>query len=318
MKKYESLKKVELHCHLDGSLNPLKVSKWTRKNVSDVEKQLILQNKGDLNSYLEHFAYPISLLQTKARLKDAAEQLCKDLLNDNVIYAEIRFDPLAHLKKGLNINEVIESVLEGMKLTSLKSKLILCMKRDRSESENKLVIETAKKYLKKGVCAIDLSGNESLYPTKNFKELFAYAKELGVPFVIHAGETGNYQSIDSAISFGATRIGHGVKAITNFETMEKLKKNDIPIEVCITSNIDTGIYEDYVDHPIQRLIDSGVNVIISTDNRTLSNTTLTDEYNILNKIFGLTIKDFHDMNVSAIMHSFLSDKEKTELLKELD
>ena len=154
MKKYESLKKVELHCHLDGSLNPLKVSKWTRKNVSDVEKQLILQNKGDLNSYLEHFAYPISLLQTKARLKDAAEQLCKDLLNDNVIYAEIRFDPLAHLKKGLNINEVIESVLEGMKLTSLKSKLILCMKRDRSESENKLVIETAKKYLKKGVCAI--------------------------------------------------------------------------------------------------------------------------------------------------------------------
>ena len=128
----------------------------------------------------------------------------------------------------------------------------------------------------------------------------------------------NYQSIDSAISFGATRIGHGVKAITNFETMEKLKKNDIPIEVCITSNIDTGIYEDYVDHPIQRLIDSGVNVIISTDNRTLSNTTLTDEYNILNKIFGLTIKDFHDMNVSAIMHSFLSDKEKTELLKELD
>lgn len=315
MKKYENTKKIELHCHLDGSLSPERVSKWVRKNISDVKNDLQLDKPGNLANYLSHFSYPISLLQTKTRLKDAAMELCKDMLSENVVYAEIRFDPMSHTKKGLTLKEVIDSVLEGISLTELKAKIILVMKRERTFEENKQIIDIAKKYLKKGVACIDLAGNEYEYPTKNFKELFNYAKELEVPFIIHAGESGDYRNIDAAVSFGAQRIGHGVQAIKNYDTMEELKKYDIPLEICVSSNIDTGLYKNYKDHPVMRLIDSGVSVTINTDNRTLSNTTLTDEYNILNKYFGFTIENFNEMNRCAIRHAFLTDKEKNELLK---
>lgn len=318
MKKYESLKKVDLHCHLDGSLNLNQVSKWTRKNVGDVEKLLELQEKGNKEQYKECLAYPKTLLQTKMRLKDAAVQLCKDLESDYVIYAEVRLDPLSHISKGMNINDVISTVLEGFKESSLKVKLILCMKRDREFEENKIVIDAAKRYSKKGVVAVDLIGDECAYPTRSFKELFDYAKTVGIPFVIHAGEFGTAKDIDAAISFGASRIGHGVKAITSFETMEKLKKHNIPLEICLSSNVDSGLYEKYSDNPVQRLADSGVTVIACTDNRTLSNTTLTDEYNTLNRVFDFTIKELTDMNKLAIEHSFASDKEKAELLKEFE
>lgn len=318
MKKYESLKKVELHCHLDGSLNPLKVSKWTRKDKAFVESKLVLKEKGSLTDYLKMFDYSIGLLQTKARLTDAAEQLCKDLIEDNCIYAEVRFDPAAHTKKGLTLQEVIEAVLEGIKKTKLKAKVILCMKRERTIEENKKIVDLAKKYAKKGVVAVDLAGDETITPLRKFKELFSYAKLQGVPFVIHAGETGDFKEIDTAIGFGAARIGHGVQAIKSFEVMEKLKKKDIPLEICVTSNMALDLFEKYEEHPISRLIDSGVAVTINTDNRTLVNTTLTDEYNMLNRHFGLTSKEFDELNRIAVLHSFLSDKEKKELLKEFN
>lgn len=314
MKRYENLKKVELHCHLDGSLNPLRVSKWTRKNVDEVVKLLNAGKTNSLEEFLKGFDYPISLLQSKTRLKDAASELCNDLLEDGVIYAEVRFDPVAHTSKGLSLDEVVEAILEGLSTSSLKTNLILCMKREREDEVNKLVIDLAKKYSDKGVVAVDLAGDERAYPTKDFKELFVYAKELGVPYVIHAGEV-NFKDIDYAVSFGAKRIGHGVAAIKSFETMEKLKKHDIPLEICLSSNIDTGIYEDASAHPIARLVDSGVKVTINTDNRSMSDTTLTDEYNLLNKYFGFNVDDFNRFNRCAIEHSFLNKEEKEELLK---
>lgn len=318
MKKYENLKKVELHCHLEGSLNPERVAKWSRKSVSEIIDKLRLKRKGDLNDFLKMFDYPISLLQNRQRLKEAAEVLCRDLKKDSVIYAEIRFDPIGLTKKDLTASAVVDAVLEGLASSDLKTNLILCMKRERDDVTNKSVIDLAKKYLKKGVVAVDLSGSDIDYPTKNFKELFQYAKEKSVPVVIHAGEAGDSKDINSAISFGARRIGHGVKAIGSFEVMEKLKRLDIPLEICLTSNIQTGLYDNYNDHPIMRLVDSGVKVIVNTDNRTISNTTLTDEYNLLNKYFGFTVTDFVAMNKYAVNHAFLSDEEKAMLLKELE
>ncbi len=317
MKKYESLKKVELHVHLDGSLNPERVSRWTRRDLKDVKKDLILDTKGNLGHYLEMFSYPISLLQTKTRLIDAGEALCNDLIEDGVIYAEIRFDPLSHIEKGLQIDEVVEYVLEGIRKTNLKCNLILCMKRERDEDSNKKVIDVAKRFITKGVVAIDLAGDEELYPLKNFKNLFEYAKEQDIPFVIHAGEAAGPEEIKTAISYGAKRIGHGISAIKSFEVMEKLKKKDIPLEVCVSSNMTLNLFDSYTLHPIARLIDSGVPVTINTDNRTVVNTTLTDEYNNLNKYFGLGVLDFNRMNTCAIEHSFLSREEKKELLKKI-
>lgn len=317
MKKYESLKKVDLHCHLEGSLNPVKVSKWTRKPIGEVEEALILDRAGELEHHKACGAYANSLLQTKTRLKEAAIELCKDLKNDGVIYAEIRLDPAAHLEKGMTLKEVIEAALEGIDASSLKAKLILMIRRDYSFETNKEIVDLAKKYSKKGVCAVDLGGPESACTIKALKELLTYVITSGVPFVAHAGETGDFKGIDAVVNMGAYRVGHGIKAITSFETMEKLKKLQIPLEVCLTSNMATGLYRRYSEHPVQRLIDSGVSVTINTDNRTINKTTLTDEYNLLNKYFGLTIKDFNAMNKIAIEHAFLSDKEKKDLLSEI-
>ncbi len=317
MKKYESLKKVDLHCHLESSLNIMKVTKWTRKNQVDVEKSMILKKAGDMADYKSAYKYANSLLQSKTRLKEAAIELVKDLQADAVIYAEVRLDPVSHTEKGMSIKEVVEAVLEGFEFATMKVKLILMMKREYDFEVNKSIIDLAKRFSKKGVCAVDLAGDEVTYPTRQFKELFAYAKAQDVPFVIHAGATGDFKDIDKALSYGAARIGHGLKAITSFETMEKLKKLNVPLEICLTANLGTGVVDRIQNHPVQRLIDSGVSVVIGTDDRTITKTTLTDEYILLNKYFGLTIKEFTEMNRAAIEHSFLSDKEKKELLMEL-
>lgn len=316
MKKYESLKKVDLHCHLEGSLNLGRVSKWTKKSLVDVENELILK-KSDPEGYKNAYAVANSLLQTKTKLKEAATDLVKDFESDTVIYAEVRLDPVAHTKKGLTIKEVVETVLEGFEMSTVKVKLILMMKRDYDFETNKAIIDLAHRFAKKGVCAVDLAGDEKMYPTKLFKELFLYAKELNVPFAVHAGTTGDFKNIDHALSYGASRIGHGLKAITSYETMEKLKKLNVPLEICVSANVASGLYEKVQEHPVQRLIDSGVSVVIGTDDRTIARTTLTDEYILLNKHFGLTIKEFNEMNRSAIEHAFLNDKEKKELLLEL-
>lgn len=317
MKKYESLKKVDLHCHLEGSLNLIKASKWSKKTTMEIEKALVLGKAGDLDGYKTVYENAKDMIQTKTRLREATVELCNDMLSENVLYAEIRVDPILHTERDLTTKDVVETVLQAIDSTDLKAQVILMMKRNYEHEVNKSIIDLAKKYLKKGVCAVDLGGDELGHPTKNYKELFVHASALGVPFVIHAGEVEDAKSINSAISYGSNRIGHGIKAITSFETMEKLKKLDIPLEICLTSNMALGLYGKYSEHPVQRLIDSGVSVVICTDNRTINQTTLTDEYNLLNKYFDLSVEDFNKMNRCAIMHSFLSDKEKSELLEKI-
>ena len=316
MRKYDAIKKVELHCRLDGSLDLNLASNWMGVSLSEA-KEILTRKTGvrNLSDYLKKFEVPIELLQLKSHLKSAAYALCMQMKKENVIYAEIRLAPIEHTKRNLTADEVIEYVLEGIEKSGLKANLILTMKREDTLSDNKKVIRLAKKYLNKGVCAVDLSGDESIFPTISFKELFEYANEAGIPFTITCGETGTYRDIDDAISFGAKRIGHGVLAIKNFKTMENLKKNDIPLELCITSNLDTKLFDNITEHPIKRLIDSGVKVTVNTGNRTISKTDLAHEYYLLNKYLDFNDDDFNIMNRTALLHSFLPDEDKVELLK---
>lgn len=318
MNKFKRIKKVELHCHLDGSLNLDLASTWSKLEKSELKKLLVAsKSTKSLTDYLEKFDYPIKLLQTKTHLKEAAKTLALDMKDENVIYAEIRFAPLNHIKKGLTLEEVVDATLDGLNSSGLKSNLILTMKREESLTENKRIIDLAKKYLNKGVCAVDLAGDESKYPTENYRELFAYAKEKKVPFTIHAGEGTDASNIDAAISFGASRIGHGIRAIKSFKTMEMLKRNDVVLEICPSSNIDTNIFPSFAEHPVGRLIDSGVSVTINTDNRTVSNTNLSKEYELLNEFLGFEESDFFKLNLVAIEHAYISEEEKNMLIEEL-
>ena len=313
----EKLPKVELHIHLDGSIRPSTAAYLLNKSIDDVSNNMIASDKcEDLNEYLTKFDYPEKILQTKENLERVAYELALDLKKDNVIYAEIRFAPLKHIKEGLTLDSVVDSVLDGLSKVNIKTNLILCMMRNDTYSDNLKVIELASKYLNKGVCGIDLAGAEALYKTSSFKELFVMAKKYNIPFTIHSGEADGYDSILATINFGATRIGHGIRAIEYDDLINLIINNNILLEVCPTSNVQTNAVDKYTDHPIKKLIDKGVNVSINTDNRTVSNISLNLEYKKLQESFGFTKELFIKTNLNAIEHAFVSLDEKAKLKKE--
>ena len=307
----KNIPKVELHLHLDGSVRLDTASKLTGKSIEEVRSLMIAKEKcHDLNEYLTKFNLANEIMQSQENLTRIAKELVEDLKKDNVIYAEVRFAPLLHTKNGLTGEKVIEAVLLGLKDEDLKVNLILCMMRQFNFEDNLKTIELASKYLDKGVVAIDLAGAEALYPTASFEKLFQIAKDKNIPFTIHAGEADGKDSILSAINFKTKRIGHGVRCIEDNETLNIIKKNNITLEVCPTSNIQTGIFENYYDHPIKKLYDMNVLVTINVDNMTVSNIDLTQEYEKLVKIFNLNIEDLKKINLNAIDAAFLTDKEK--------
>lgn len=307
----KNIPKIELHCHLDGSIRPETLANLSGFSLEEVKAKTIASiDIKDLNEYLEKFDLPISLLQTKDTLLRVTKELVEDLVNDGVIYAEIRFAPLKHTKAGLTGEEVVESVLAGLKEAPIPIRLILCMMRDAGIDENREVINLAVKFQSKGVCAIDLAGAEALYKTKTFKPLFIEIKKNNIPITIHAGEADGISSILSAISFGAKRIGHGIRAIEDQAVCNLLKSKRILLEICPTSNIQTKVVDKYENHPIKELFNMGCLVSINTDNRTVSNTTLTCEYELLKDKCGFSINDFYKMNLFALESAFITDKEK--------
>lgn len=310
------MKKIELHVHLDGSIRPTTISELLDISLEEAIKFSTVSNKtNSLKEYLDKFDIPLKIMQTKENLVRVSKELAEDLQNDNVIYAEIRFAPNKHLEQGLTLDEVITSILKGLREVQIKTNLILCMMRGDSFNKNLKVIKYAKKYLGQGVVGIDLAGNESAYPVNDYKELFDIAKKEDIPFTIHAGEADGALSIINAINLGAKRIGHGVHAIESEEALNLIKEKDITLEVCPKSNLDTNIYNKIEEHPIKKLFDKGIKVTLNTDNRTVSNITLNETYEELKDTFKFTDEDFIRMNKNAIECAFINETEKQELLE---
>ena len=308
------MKKIELHLHLDGSLN---ISYAEKILGTDVSSQMIATGCHNLSEYLEKFNLPIQLLQEKKKITEFSYLLGKDLEKDGVIYAEVRFCPLLHVEK-ISADEVISAVLEGFqKISTVKVNLILCMMRNFPQEKNKMIIDLVEKHLGQGVCAIDLAGDEANYHTSSFAPLFEEIRKKKIPFTIHAGEADSFSSVDAAISFGALRIGHGIRSIESSSTIQKLIDYGITLEVCPTSNLDTKVVSNILDYPIKKLMNLGVLITINTDNRTVSNTSLEQEYQLLRENFGFEEKDFLQFNLNAIDVAFLSSSEKEELKRQL-
>lgn len=316
---YEKIPKIELHCHLDGSVRIDTASDILNIDEKELEYLMVAKDKcNDLNDYLTKFDIPVEVMQTKYALEQVAYDLSIDMVNDGVVYAEIRFAPLKHLKDGLSVYDVMESVFRGLKRTDLMTNIIICMMRGDSLVDNMKVIDLAHHYLNNGVCAVDLAGAESIYKTEDYEELFNYAKEKNVPFTIHAGEADGVSSIKSAIAFGAKRIGHGIRIIEDDKLIEEVKEKDILLEICPTSNIQTRVVDNYKEHPIKKLYEMGVSISINTDNRTVSNTTLVKEYRLLHENLDFKEEDFIKINKMALEHAFLSNEEKSKIQNKLN
>lgn len=314
---FREIPKIELHVHLDGSVRLETASKLLKKDMDSIKKEMVATSCKSLGEYLKAFDIPLSILQTKENLELVAKELAEDLKQDGVVYAEIRFCPLFHTKEGLSPEEVVEAVLTGLSHVSLKTNLILCMMRNFDETMNEQIIELTLKYLHHGVAGIDLAGDEAKYQTSQFHKLFEIINEKKIPFTIHAGEADGPTSIQSAISFGAKRIGHGIKMIEDNMLMKEAIEKDILLEVCPTSNVGTQAVSCYEEHPIKKLYDAGVCVSIHTDNRTVSHITLTKEYELLHRYFQFSFQDFYQMNCNALKHSFLNPMEQEEIQEKL-
>ena len=325
-----SMKKVVLHLHLDGSLRPETVQNWFREDgefvkIKDVREKLsVSKDCKNLNEYLEKFEIPLRFLQTDEKIKKATFEVFEDLAKRNVIYAEVRFAPILHLQNGLSQKQVVESAISGMKEAKekygIEGGLILCCVRgEHNELANEETVKTAKKYLANGVCAIDLAGSEGDYPTKDYKNIFDLAKENKIPFTIHAGEADGPESIRTALKFGALRIGHGVRCLEDKELIKKLKSKGTLLEICPTSNIQTCAVKlkKNAKYPIETIYNSGINVELNTDNDTVSNTNIEQEYEWVLNNTSLTLEDLKRMNVASIRAAFTTDKIKKALEKQI-
>ncbi len=308
------MKKIELHLHFDGSID----IDYTNKLLGyDATNELIDTTSKNLSEYLNKFNLPIQLLQDLDKIETYAYLLAKQLEKDEVIYAEVRFCPLFHIKK-YSIDEVVNSMKNGFnKVPTVKINLIFCMMRHFSFEDNLTIINLTKQFLGNGVVAIDLAGDEAKYKTSSFKRLFEIINKEGIPFTIHAGEADSYESVVDALCFGAKRIGHGIRCIESSAVINKLVREKITLEICPSSNIDTDVVKSIDFHPIKDLINHGVLVTINTDNRTVSNTNLNKEYQLLKKAFGFNDQDFLAFNLNAINCAFISDNEKESLRKKL-
>ncbi len=312
--KEEILKmpKIELHLHLDGSVPIEVLEKFSGLSKDEVIKRTVSENDATLGEYLERFNFVNKYLQTKENLEIASFMLGNELDKENVIYAEIRFAPLSHIAGGLTLDEVIEAIMSGLGKCKVKTNLILCMRRGASKEDNYKVIALANKYLNKGVVAVDLVGDEENYPFKDSEYLFNVCKHANIPVTIHAGEV-TKRDIKDVIPY-TKRIGHGIKIHDDLKLISLVKNNNILLEVCPNSNIDTGNAISYLFHPLRKLYNYGVKVCINTDNRTVSNISLTDEYIHLIKELDFSYLDLINMNINAINGAFISDQEKEDLI----
>lgn len=323
---------VDLHLHLNGSLSPEEVIEMGRiagdttvpLDPKEVEKMISCpETVESLAQYLQCTKLPSSLNQSREALIYSVSSIIKRLDKAGLIYIEIRFAPSHHLKGTLKTQEeAVLAAIEGLKKglseaqNGIKCNLILCCMRNDPDATNRETVEVAKKYLGKGVCAIDLAGDEAAYPTENFRALFAYATELGLPFTIHCGEAAGVESMKAAISFGTKRIGHGVRAAQDAETKTLLKQHDICLTCCPTSNMQTKavVMQSFKEYPLPYFLNDGVAVAISTDNMTISQTTVEREFQKLHDAGVINAKDAETLVINAIQHAFCSDADKAELL----
>lgn len=309
------MNKIELHVHLDGSVRIETVAEIKGISIEEARKNMVAKNSKSLNEYLTKFNYPVDCMQDFDNIKRIAKELTIDLINDGVIYAEVRFAPILHQKNDLKLEEVIDAVLEGTKSDKIIINIILCMMRGFSFDDNKKIIDLFN--YNKRIVGLDLAGAEAVYPNELYKDLFEIINQRKIPFTIHSGEALGYESVDSAIKLNAKRIGHGIRSIENDETIDLLIKNNVMLEVCPTSNIDTFSVDKYENHPIYELYKRGVKISINTDDRTVSNITLEKEYEKLKEYFKFTDEDFKKINIDSLNSSFIDEKDKNKIINEL-
>ncbi len=321
---FSELPKVELHLHLDCSLSYRLVKKLRpRTSAEEYRQSFIAPPKCiDLADYIKKAISAIELMQTAENLRLAIVDLFDQLQQDHVIYAEMRFAPLEHLMQGLKPKEVVSAVNKAVEQaiasTGIQAGIILCTLRHYSAEKSMQTVELVKEFEGTQVVGFDIASDEAGFPIGNHVKAFQYANQHGLNCTAHAGEALGADSVWETLEyFRPSRIGHGVRSLEDKGLIEFLKKENIHLEVCPTSNVQTNVFQEFTDHNINRLYNSGVSLSVNTDCRTISDVTLNSEYQRLRDIFGWENQHFFWCNQQAIQHAFTSDAVKKQLLEQL-
>lgn len=319
---------IDLHLHLDGSVPVATVKKLMQEHGMPqlTDQELSVDNScSSLEEFLEKFALPNQLMQTKHDLETIVFDLLTELKSQGLVYAEIRFAPQLHTKKGLTQKEVIASAIGGIKKFYQRQKedkdhpelhagLILCLMRfAHNNIENMETVELAKEFLGKGVVGLDLAGAEGPIPNINYQKFFQRAQDLDVPYTIHSGEAAGPDSIRQALEMGAKRIGHGIRCTEDPALTQYLIDHQIILECCATSNMNTKAFDQIDSYPIKKLLHMGMKVTLNSDDMTVSNTNLPHEYQLLEEKTALTPEEETTLYLNAVDAAFTTPDEKIRL-----
>lgn len=317
-----ALPKIELHLHLDCSLS-YKVVRQIDPSISieDYTANFVGPPKcTDLADFLTRAINGVRLMQTLAQLRLVTLDLFEQLKADRVIYAEIRFAPHLHTEKGLKpeevVSEVNEAVGEGIAQTGVEARLILCTLRHYTEAQSMEVVRLVEQFKETHVVGFDIAADEAGFPIDAHQKAFDYAHSKGLHVTAHAGEAKGAESVWETLEhFRPSRIGHGVRSVEDPLLLQHLRNAGIHLEVCPTSNVQTNIVRGIADHPADQIYRHGISMSINTDARTISDTTLTNEYSLLKQHFGWEKVQFLKCNLEAIDHAFIPRSLKMDLKK---
>lgn len=324
----EQLPKTDLHCHLDGSLRLTTIlaeaeRQQIRLPAEDPDRLFQLIYAGDvcrsLEDYLKAFDITLSVLQSEEALYRAALELAEDCARENVRYLEVRYSPMLHTEKGLKLTAIVEAVLQGLRegerRFGVRSGVILCGIRSISAESSLRMAELCVAYKNRGVVGFDLAGAEYNYPAKDHKRAFQLILDNNVNCTAHAGEAYGPESIAQAIHYcGAHRIGHGTRLRENGDLLNYVNDHRVPLEICLSSNIQTRAAPDLASHPLPFFFDYGMRVTINTDNRLVTNTTVSKELHLAHTAFGFSLDDLKDMIISGWKSAFLPYRDKADAL----
>ncbi len=328
---FEKLPKTDLHVHLDGSLRIDTILELSEEQKIDLgvkggRKALVKKigpgkNHNSLNEYLEGFDLTLKVLQTEEALYRAAYELAEDNAKENVHYMEVRYAPILHTQKGLPVTVILESVIEGLKDAEtdfgIKSGVIVCGIRNISPEVSMHMAELAVAFKNRGVVGFDLAGAEYNYPARDHLEAFNLILSNNINVTIHAGEAYGPDSIHQALHYcGAHRIGHGTRLKEDGDLLNYVNDHRIPLEICLSSNVQTQAAKTMEAHPFKFYLDLGLRVTLNTDNRLITKTTMTDEYLKAYQHFKLSPQNLLDLVINGIKSAFIPFEFKKWFLRD--